>query len=91
MLEEYFAVLNIPKLTTNPDFVLNAALFRKEIDKTAVRFQPKIKLNLITAVGDYLILEIADEGAALFMTIGDYNEFTFLNDKYSTIKTPKYF
>jgi predicted nucleic acid-binding protein len=35
LLKEYFAVLNIPKLTTNPDIVLNEALFRKEIDRTA--------------------------------------------------------
>jgi putative PIN family toxin of toxin-antitoxin system len=57
LLEEYFDVLNRLKFTKYPDFVLNTALFLVEIQKIAMRFEPKIKLNLISNIDDNMILE----------------------------------
>jgi len=91
LLEEYFDVLNRPKFTKYPDFVLNAALFLIEIERIAMRFEPKIKLNLIRDIDDNMILELADECNADFIITGNSNDFTFSQYKDTQIVSPKEF
>lgn len=91
LLEEYFDVLNRPKFTKYPDFVLNAELFLIEIERIAMRFEPKIKLNLISDIDDNMILELADECNADFIITGNSNDFTFSQYKDTQIVSPKEF
>jgi hypothetical protein len=75
LLEEYFDVLNRPKFTKYADFVLNTALFLIEIQRIAMRFEPKIKLNLISDIDDNMILEPADKCNADFIINANSNDF----------------
>jgi putative PIN family toxin of toxin-antitoxin system len=91
LLLEYHEVLARPKFLKFPDFFLHAEALLAEIEASAVKYFPTIKLDLISDDDDNMILELADECAADFIITGNTNDFTFANYKTTKIVTPKAF
>jgi predicted nucleic acid-binding protein len=58
-------------------------------DLKAIKYDPTIKLELITDVDDNKILELADESKADFIITGNTTDFTFPVYKNTKIVTPK--
>lgn len=89
LLKEYYEVLNRPKFNKYPDFLLRAESFLVEIETKAIKFEPKITLNLISDDDDNMILELADECEADYIITGNSNDFTFSEYKKTKILNPK--
>ena len=89
LLAEYYEVLSRPKFSRFQDFFIKAESLLTVIDTKSLKFNPTIKLNLITDKDDNMILELADECLADFVITGNTNDFTFLTYKDTKIVTPK--
>lgn len=88
-MAEYYEVLSRPKFSRFQDFFLKAKSLLTIIDTKGLKFNPTIKLNVITDKDDNMILELADECLADFVITGNTNDFTFLTYKDTQIVTPK--
>jgi predicted nucleic acid-binding protein len=55
----------------------------------AIRYKPRITLDLISDKNDNKILELADECGADFIITGNTNDFTFPLYKQTKVVTPK--
>ena len=89
LMEEYFEVLSRPKFSKYHDFFARAEALLVEIESKAIKFTPKIKLDLIADPDDNMILELADESLADFIITGNTADFTFSNYKETKIVSPK--
>ena len=89
MLEEYYSVLNRDKFLKYPDFVLKAEQLLADIEKKSLKFQPKIRLQIISDKDDNKFLELADVSHANFLITGNTNDFTLLKYKRTKIVSPK--
>ena len=88
-LAEYYEVLSRPKFSRFQDFFIRVESLLTVIETKSLKFNPTIKLNLITDKDDNMILELADECLADFVITGNTNDFTFLTYKDTKIVTPK--
>lgn len=89
LLAEYYEVLARPRFSKFTDFFIRAEGLLAEIAEKAIKFDPKIKLDLISDKDDNMILELADECAAEFIITGNTKDFTFPEYKQTKIVTPK--
>jgi putative PIN family toxin of toxin-antitoxin system len=89
LMAEYYEVLARPKFAKFQDFFIRAESLLVDIESRATKFHPRIKLDLISDVGDNKILELADESIANFVITGNTNDFTFSTYKKTKIVTPK--
>ncbi len=89
LMSEYYEVLNRPKFSRFPDFLSKAKILLAEIESKALKFEPKLKLNLISDIDDNMILELAVECSANFIITGNSNDFTFSEYKQIKILSPK--
>lgn len=89
LMTEYYEVLNRPKFSKFPDFVVKAEALLVEIESNSKIYKPQIKLDLITDADDNMILELADECNADFIITGNTTDFTFSEYKNTKIVTPK--
>jgi len=88
-MSEYYEVLNRPKFSRFPDFLSKAKILLAEIESKSLKFEPKLKLNLISDIDDNMILELAVECSANFIITGNSNDFTFSEYKQTKILSPK--
>jgi putative PIN family toxin of toxin-antitoxin system len=89
LMSEYYEVLNRPKFSRFPDFLSKAKILLAEIESKALKFEPKLKLNLISDIDDNMILELAVECSANFIITGNSNDFTFSEYEQTKILSPK--
>lgn len=91
LMNEYYEVLCRPKFAKFPDFFKKAEAVLVDIETKSIKYNPKIKLNLISDVSDNKVLELADECLADYIITGNINDFTFPIYKLTKIVTPKQF
>jgi uncharacterized protein len=89
LLTEYYDVLSREKFAKFQGFFIKAESILADIESKALKFHPRIKLDLISDKDDNMILELADECEADFIITGNTNDFTFLTYKQTKIVTPK--
>jgi putative PIN family toxin of toxin-antitoxin system len=89
LLAEYFEVLARPRFSKFPDFFKRAESLLADIASKAIKYIPKIKIDLISDKDDNKILELADESIADFIITGNTTDFTFPEYKQTKIVTPR--
>lgn len=89
LLVEYYDVLSRERFAKFKDFFLRADTLLADIESKAIKYFPKIKLDLISDADDNKILELADECLADYVITGNTTDFTFPLYKESKIVTPK--
>ncbi len=65
-MAEYYEVLARPKFEKYQDFFIRAEALLTDIETCAIKYFPKIKIELISDKDDNKILELADECEADF-------------------------
>jgi putative PIN family toxin of toxin-antitoxin system len=88
LLAEYYDVLSRKRFSKYKDFFLRAETLLADIETKAIKYFPKIKLQLISDIDDNKILELADECFADFVITGNTTDFTFPMYKQTKIVTP---
>lgn len=91
LLDEYYEVLARPKFSRFTDFHLRAKLLLVDLEKTALLYEPSLKLNLISDKDDNMIIELADKCLADYIITGNSTDFTFPIYKNTKIISPKEF
>jgi len=89
LMAEYYSVLERPKFAKFPEFITRAKSVLANIEVKAVRYMPRITLDLVSDKDDNKIVELADECMADFIITGNTNDFTFSEYKQTKIVTPK--
>jgi putative PIN family toxin of toxin-antitoxin system len=89
LMAEYYEVLKRPKFAQFQEFAVKARVVLANIELKAIRYIPRIVLELISDRDDNKILELADECNADFIITGNTNDFTFPFYKQTKIVTPK--
>ncbi|WP_373497306.1 putative toxin-antitoxin system toxin component, PIN family [Aquiflexum sp.] len=89
LMLEYYEVISRPKFVRYTDFFGRAESLLADIETKAKKFEPRIKLDLISDKDDNMILELADECHADFIITGNTKDFTFPLYKKTKIVSPK--
>lgn len=89
LISEYYEVLSRPKFVRFPDFFGKAENLIADVETSALKFLPSVKLDLISDKDDNMILELADECKADFIITGNTNDFTFSEYEQTKIVSPK--
>jgi putative PIN family toxin of toxin-antitoxin system len=89
LMHEYYEVLNRPKFSKYPDFILKAEVLLVNIERKATIYSPVVSLNIINDFADNRLLELADESNADFLITGNTNDFTMKSYKKTEIIGPK--
>jgi len=89
LMAEYYAVLERPKFARFQEFATKARVVLGNIEMKAIRYKPRITLDVVSDKDDNKILELADECGADFVITGNTNDFTFPLYKQTKIVTPK--
>jgi putative PIN family toxin of toxin-antitoxin system len=89
LLAEYYEVLSRSKFSRFPDFFVLAEILLADIASKAKKYQPTIKLDLISDKDDNMILELAETCQADFIITGNTTDFTFSSYQNTRIVTPK--
>jgi putative PIN family toxin of toxin-antitoxin system len=75
VLQEYYAVLKRKKFSEYTDFVSRAEMLLAFIETNAHRYNPTVRLNVITDTDDNKFLDLAVESKAHFIVTGNTNDF----------------
>lgn len=89
VFREYYEVMHRDKFSKFPEFLTNAQLLLADIEVLAIKFLPKIKLDIIDDADDNKFLELAIESDADFLITGNTNDFTMREYERTKIVTPK--
>lgn len=89
LMAEYYEVLARPKFGKYQDFFIRAEALLTDIETSAIKYTPTIKIELISDKDDDKLLELADECEADFIITGNTNDFTFSTYKQTRILTPR--
>jgi uncharacterized protein len=89
LLAEYYEVLARPRFSKFPDFFTKAESILVDIESRATKYEPKIKLDLISDKDDNMVLELADASMADFLITGNSTDFTFATYKETKIVSPR--
>ncbi|MDP1728079.1 MAG: putative toxin-antitoxin system toxin component, PIN family [Bacteroidota bacterium] len=89
LLVEYYDVLARPKFAKYPDFIVKAEMLLVDIEIKSIKYDPQIKLDVVSDLDDNKIIELADESSADFIITGNTSDFTFQTYKKTRIVTPK--
>src|ERR1044072_4626288 len=88
LFAEYFEVLQREKFSKYPDFIAKAQAILADIDTSAIKFQPTIRLNIIGDTDDNKLLELAETSGADFLITGNTQDFTMAGYKGTKILSP---
>jgi hypothetical protein len=91
LFSEYFEVLNRDKFAKFPDFHARAQTLLSDIKTYGMRFNPTVKVNLISDEPDNRLLELAETCGADYLVTGNTNDFTLTQYKETKIVSPKEF
>jgi putative PIN family toxin of toxin-antitoxin system len=91
LLDEYRDVLSRSKFAKIPNFKSNSEIILNRLIKTALFYEPTIKLEIIKDASDNKLLELADESAADFLITGNSNDFTMPSYNHTRILSPRSF
>lgn len=91
LLEEYLEVINRPKFSKYPDFLIKAEFVISQIEGIATKFSPKDRIEIIADSPDNRLLELAFESKADFIITGNTNDFTMSEFGGTKIISPKEF
>ncbi|MCL2327811.1 MAG: putative toxin-antitoxin system toxin component, PIN family [Bacteroidetes bacterium] len=91
LLDEYHDVLLRPKFARINNFESNAEIVLNRFAKTAVFYEPQIRLDIIKDKSDNKLLELADECKADFLITGNSVDFVFSYYKGTKILSPHSF
>ena len=89
LLSEYYEVLARPKFSKFHDFFIRAEVILVDVEAKATKYDPTIKLDLISDDDDNMILELADKCLADFVITGNATDFIFPTYKQTKIVTLK--
>jgi len=89
LMVEYCAALERSKFAQFQGFTAKARVVLANIEMKAIRYKPRITLDLISDKDDNKILELADECGADFIITGNTNDFTFPLYKQTKTNKPK--
>ncbi len=89
LFQEYIEVLNRPKFSKYPDFLIKAEYVLAQLETKAKKFTPTNRLDLIKDNPDNRLLELAVESRADFIITGNINDFTMNEFQGTKIVTPK--
>lgn len=91
LLEEYLEVINRPKFSKYPDFLIKAELVISQIESIASKYYPRDRFETIADKADNRLLELAYESKADFLITGNSNDFTMTEFRGTKILSPKEF
>ena len=91
LLEEYIEVINRPKFSKYPDFLIRAELVISQIESIASKYYPQDRFETIADKADNRLLELAYESNADFLITGNSNDFTMTEFRGTKILSPKEF
>jgi len=91
LLSEYREVLSRPKFAQISNFKSNAEIVLRRFVKTALFYEPKIRLDIIKDKSDNKLLELADESNADFLITGNRIDFTMAYYRHTQILSPRSF
>ncbi len=91
LLEEYLEVINRPKFSKYPDFLIKAELVISQIESLASKYYPRDRFETIADKADNRLLELAYESKANFLITGNSNDFTMTEFRGTKILSPKEF
>jgi len=91
LLEEYFEVLNRPKFSKYPDFLMKAELVISQLESIATKYSPRDRFQIIADSADNRLLELAYESKANFIITGNTNDFTMIEFEGTKIVSPREF
>jgi hypothetical protein len=91
LLEEYLEVINRPKFSKYPDFLIKAELVISQIESIASKYYPRDRFETIADKADNRLLELAYESNADFLITGNSNDFTMTEFRGTKILSPKEF
>lgn len=89
LFSEYVEVLNREQFTRFPDFNFHAKVLLSDLESKASKFQPKIKLKIISDQADNRLLEFAETCKANYIVTGNSKDFTMAVYKSSKIVLPR--
>jgi putative PIN family toxin of toxin-antitoxin system len=91
LLNEYRDVLSRPKFAKINDFEYNADIVLNRFTKTALFYEPEIRLDILKDKSDNKLLELADKSHANFLITGNSVDFTITHYKDTLILSPRSF
>jgi putative PIN family toxin of toxin-antitoxin system len=91
LLEEYLEVINRPKFSKYPDFLIKAEFVISQIEEIATKFSPRERFEIIADAADNRLLELSSESKADFIITGNTNDFTMSEFANTRIISPKEF
>lgn len=91
LLNEYCDVLARSKFSKIPHFEINANIVLNRFVKTALFYDPKVRLDIIKDKSDNKLLELADESKADFLITGNYVDFQLTHYNNTKILSPRSF
>ena len=89
LMSEYYNVLERPKFLRFQEFTTKARNVLSNVELKAIRYTPRVVLDLISDKGDNKILELAEECSADFIVTGNTTDFVFPQYRQTRIVTPK--
>ena len=89
LFQEYLEVLNRPKFSKYPDFLIKSEFVLAQLETKAKKFTPTNRLDIIKDNPDNRLLELAVESRADFIITGNINDFTMNEFQGTKIVTPK--
>jgi len=89
LFTEYFNVLNRKKFARFPEFIVNAQALLVDIENIAIKYCPKIRIEILTDHDDNKLLELAESSGADYLITGNTNDFTLREYKGTRIVSPK--
>lgn len=73
--QEYSSVLQRPKFARFPDFFSNAQLILSELERIAIFYNPRARVDLLKDLDDNRFLELAKSSKAHFLITGNHRDF----------------
>lgn len=91
LFTEYLDVLNRDKFNRFPDFYARAQTLLADIEGRSLKFEPAIKVDIISDEADNRLLELAETCQADYIVTGNTTDFTMGEYKGTKIVSPKDF
>lgn len=89
VFQEYVNVLERPKFSRFPDFILAAQTLIGRLKLEAEIFEPKETVSIIQDDADNRFLELAQASKADFLITGNHNDFNMEEFEETKIVSPK--
>jgi putative PIN family toxin of toxin-antitoxin system len=87
--QEYSSVLQRPKFARFPDFFSNAQLILSELERIAIFYNPRARVDLLKDLDDNRFLELAKSSKAHFLITGNHRDFDITEFQGTQIVNPR--